>query len=168
MLLTRAEKHQSLFAPAFTPTFARRSSPFFFPSPRSAFLPASALLVYRRPRAPLRFLAAHTALFVTAFNLRCPAFLFRCIFFLASSRHRIPPFFLLKKIAFETARGFILSARTGDAVTFARPHLDLSHPINAGRFAGSTERSAWCYPFTIVPPFGCKICPVMYDESSDA
>src|ERR671918_2759012 len=97
MLLNRAAKQQSLFATAFTPTFARRSSPFFFPSPATAFLPASALLVYRCPRAPLRFLAAHTALFVTAFNLRCPAFLLRCIFSFASSRHRIPPFFLLKK-----------------------------------------------------------------------
>src|SRR5918996_5983075 len=97
MLLNRAAKQQSLFATAFTPTFARRSSPFFFPSPAPAFLPASALLVYRCPRAPLRFLAAHTALFVTAFNLRCPAFLFRCIFFLASSRHGIPLFFSVRR-----------------------------------------------------------------------
>src|SRR5512146_1977285 len=66
------DKH-FLSASAFTPAFARRSSPFFFSSSATAFLPTSTLFIYCGPRAPGRFFAAHTALFITALDLRRPA-----------------------------------------------------------------------------------------------
>jgi hypothetical protein len=100
-------KHQFLSASAFTPTFARCSSPFFFPAAATAFLSASAFFVYRRPCAPRRFLATQTALFVTALNLRCPAFLFGRVFPLTPSCHKITSEFSCWKIASRSARGFI-------------------------------------------------------------
>src|SRR4030095_21237 len=50
------------------------------------------------------------------------------------------------------------AARCFFVVIFPREHV-------SGSRAYAFSRS---YPFTMVPPFGCKTWPVMYEESSDA
>lgn len=51
------------------------------------------------------------------------------------------------------------------SVTVARCFL-LSTPANKSVELRSTYRCT--QPFTMVPPFGCRTWPVMYEESSDA
>ncbi len=82
----------ALSSAAFSSTFARTRLASLFPATSSAFFTTALVrLIHGRPCSAFRFFAAYSAFLIASLNLRCLSFLLRCVFFLASSCHGLPP-----------------------------------------------------------------------------